>query len=350
MTADLAKINNALEQRFRPRRTHQSNRSAVTLNLLNKTRAGGIKNWSSRITSGTAVGQTFSDGGDITTSQTDVDEPIFQQWALKGDRFSTTNLAEDCAAGDPGDFDPLFLKEGADALDRVATDINVNLYTGPGTASPQRLHGLTAVAGPLDDTGTYAGVDRAVTAQWASNNFDNGGVPQPFSIPLVESAMDGTYNASGVVPNCIITTTAIWRKYKQLTKQEAIERAVQVGGEQYKLDPGVQALDMDGVPLFKDKDCPAGTMVGLSMQHIGVERLMPSQSRAQRQLIATDIAVVGTPEEQYYTSNEPARVLGAELYRLARTGNAENYVIETKIVLWCSKSNAHFVIRNITLT
>jgi hypothetical protein len=350
MARDLASRQNALEQRFREQRRHQANRSAVLLNLLDKTSAVGTKNYASRITTGTDDGQVFSDGVDITTFQNDDDAPIIQNWGLYGDAFDVGNLEEDAAVGDPGDFSNLVVKKGTDGLDRAASKINKDLWTGAGTTGPQVIHGLTAVAGPLDDTGIYAGVDRAATPQWASNNFDNGGVPQPFSIALIEDALDGTYNASGVVPNCIITTTAIWRRYKRLTKQEAIEREIQIGGEQYKLDPGVQALFLDGIPIFKDKDCPAGTVVGLSMSDIGIERLSPSQARAQRQLLAVNLPLIGTPEEQYYANQEPRRVLGAELYRLARTGNYSKFVLETKIVLWTEKCNAHFQVQNITLS
>lgn len=344
----LADIQASLEQRFREARKHQANRAAVTLKLLNKTGAYGLKNWAARITTGTDEGQVFSDGADLTgLVQADSDSPIILQWGLYGDVFSTSNLAEDAAAGDPGDYENLVVKEGLDAGDRTATKINKDIWLGPGTAGPQRIHGLTAVAGPLDDTGVYAGVDRAVEAQWASNVFDNGGVLRPYEIRLLEEAIDGTYVASGMTPSAVITTPEIWRRHKQLTKQDALERQVQVGGEQYILDPGVQALLIDGIPIFKDKDCPADTIVGLTMSCIGIERLDPAESRRQRQLLAANIPIMGTPEEQYYADNQPMRELGAELYRLARTGNQEKFAMETKIVLWTNRCNAHFRLADI---
>lgn len=347
---DLAVVNPALEQRFRPHRRHQANRSAVTLNLLNKTRAYGIKNWSSRITTGTDVGQVFSDGQDFTVFNNDDDTPIILSWSLLGDTWNITNLAEDGASGDPGDFSVLFAKAGADSLDKTAKKVNQEIWTGPGTAGPQRIHGLLAAGGPLDDTGVYAGVDRTAVSQWASNNFDNAGFDQPFSIDVIESAADATYTASGMRPDCHITTVALWRRYKKLSKQEALEREIRVGGEQYKLDPGVQALLLDGVPIFMDADCPEGTWVGLSMQDIGIERLMPAQQRRNRKLIADDVPIVGTPEEQYWTVNEPGRVLGAEIYRIANTGNHEKYIAETKIVLWSERNNSHMSVRNLVLS
>lgn len=339
----------ALEQRFRARRTNQPNRSAVLLKLLNKTGAYGLKNWAQRITTGTDTGQVFSDGQDFTTFQADTDLPIILQWGLYGETFKITNLDADGSAGDPGDYADLVVKEGSDALDRAADKIEADLWAGPGTSGPQRLHGLTAAAGPLDDTGTYAGVDRALQPQWASNVFDNGGVPQDFSIAKIEEAIDATYTASGVKPSAVITSPTLWRATKRLSKQDAIERVVQVAGREYTLDPGVQALEIDGIPLFMARSCPTGTVVGLSMDHIGVERLAPAESR-RAHLLATELPVIGTPEEQYYAPDVPRRELGAELYKLSRTGNQEKYAIETKIVLWTDKCNAHFRISNLTVS
>ncbi len=339
---DLVSLRDALEQRFRARRKRQTNRSTVLLNVLTKTSVRGRKNYATRISSGSAVGQVFSDGQDFTEFQRDDEHPLILNHGQYGDTFQLTHRAEDAAAGDPGDYANLFMADAITAANRAAARINLDLWAGPGTSGPQRLHGITSPGGPIDATGTYGGIDRSLRPEWGGNRFTNAGTPRAFTIALLEAAIDGTYEASGHTPNLIVTTPTIWRIYKRLAKQDALERII-LNGREIKLDAGAQALEIDGVPILKDKDCPAGTVAGLSTDCIGVERLMPAQSRIDRELMAVNLPIAGTPEDQYATPDDPeANPLGGEMYMLSKTGNHSKYAIECTIVLWSDRSNAHF--------
>ena len=204
-----ASVSSALEQRFRKKVQAQPNRATVLLNLLAK-EAGSGKNCAWDITVGTGTGQVFDDGADVVTFNTDTDLPCIENWSEMGDAFAITGLAEDTAADDSTDMAQLYMKRLVEATQRAAAKINVDLWTADGSASPQKLHGLLATAGPLDSTGTYAGQSRASFPQWASNKLSNGGVPRAPTIDLIEQGFEAAYLASGRVPQACITTTAIW--------------------------------------------------------------------------------------------------------------------------------------------
>ncbi|MCG8423691.1 MAG: hypothetical protein MJE77_37815 [Proteobacteria bacterium] len=147
--ATFASVSPALEQRYRARVRAQPNRSTVMLNLLEKRRGSG-KNVAGVVEVGTSVGQVFDDGEDVTTFNNDTELPSTLQWGEYGDAFAITGRAEDAATNDNTELARLYLRKLMNARNRAASKVNIDLYTGTGAATPQRIHGLTAPAGPLD--------------------------------------------------------------------------------------------------------------------------------------------------------------------------------------------------------
>lgn len=293
----LALVQNALEQFIREGDSvRQMNRAAVTLNLLRKEQHVG-KNVAFDVRLGTGTGETYSDGQDVTVFGNDTDKLATLPWGIYGNAFKVTALAESAAASSRTELARLWVSKLLDLGDRVAAKINVDLHSGNGT-SPQ-MHGFNATAGPLDATGVYAGVDRAVDTQWASNEEGTAGA---FTVADVESMLDTIYVASGEVPDLVTTTPALWRKAANTLRAaggvgyEALEHTIELRGDLIKLQGGAHVLFIDGVPIIKDKDVPSGVVNFYNTRHVLV-KWMPPNDRIRAKDLAM-IPISGTPEEQ----------------------------------------------------
>lgn len=344
---DYAATATALEQRFRARVQRQPNRATVTLNLLSN-RPGSGKNVAYDVTVGTATGQVFDDGEDVVVYNADTDLPATLAWAEYGDAFAITGRAEDAANGDGTELARLYLNKMMGARDRTAQKINTDIWTGAGTASPQKLLGITTAAGPLDSTGVYAGIDRSTYPQWAGNVYGNSGLTRSVSIGLVEQAFEGTYLAAGTAVDAMVTTPAIHRRLAELVApNRRFVQQVNIRGQKITLEAGYHAIEINGVPVFKDKDAPTGYLGGLALDHIGIEYLPVADARKDSDYLGM-YPISGTPEEQAmkegFMGGAP---LMAALWKLSRNGNKRKLQLLTTIQMWCDKPNANFIIKDL---
>lgn len=348
-TGDFAQVSVALEQRYRREVVGQPNRATLLLNLLSKRRGKG-KNVAYDISVGTDVGQVFDDGADVSVFNNDTELPVTHPWSEYGDAFAITGRAEDAAAGDGTELTNLWIKKLKDACDRSAQKAQTDLMTGAGTASPQLLYGLFSTAGPLDSTGIYGGVNRATFPQWAGNKLANGGIPRPVSTKLLEDAFTATYIASGITPDFCATTPVLWQKLADiLCPDRRYPQSVNVRGQVIVLDGGYQAVQINGIPIFKDKDLPAGNFIGLSMSHIGIEYLPVAPARLERSSVLGQFPIAGTPQEQLGAEGTPGEALMVTAYLLGRTGNKTKVELLCTIQTWSDKSNAHYWLADLTV-
>lgn len=348
--ANFAQVSVALEQEYRHRVTKQPNRATLLLNLAPK-RVGKGKNVAFDISVGTDIGQVFDDGQDVTVFNNDTELPVTFPWCEYGDAFSITGRAEDAAAGDGTELANLWLKKLIDARDRAAVKAQLDLMTGSGVGSPQNLFGLFAANGPLDSTGSYGGQSRTTYPQWAGNKFLNGGIPRPVSIKLIEDSIDAVYVASGTTPDFYITTPAIWQKIAQIQgPNRQLTQTVHVRGQEIALDSGYNWVLINGLPIFKDKDIPAGTFAGLNFQHWGIETLPVAPARLARSSVLGQFAIAGTPQEQSGQAGDVGDPLVATLYILARTGNKTSAELLVTVQTWSDKSNAHLWLGDLSST
>lgn len=346
--ATLSAVSNALEQRFRPRLTRQPNRTTVTLNLLRKqARSGKNDAWDAAV--GSSTGQVFDDGADVSTYNDDTYVPAIEQWAEYGDAFAVTGRAEDAAAGDDTEIANLFLAKLYDAGTRAAKVINDDLYAGAGTSGPQVLHGLTASSGPLDSTGTYATIARGSYAQWAGNTFANGGVPRAFTMSLLERAFSATYISSGWQPDAVVTTPYIWQKIAESVEpNRRLVQEVTIRGQKLVLDGGWSAVEVNGVPVFRDISVPTGAIVGVRLDEACVDFLPAAPSRVNRGDVIGMVPIAGTPMEQGVNPPEGSSALMASVSKLARTGNKTKYQLIATIALSVEHPNRTFWIQDVS--
>jgi len=294
-----AAIANTLATIFEDQITSQINRSAVSLQLI-PVGPGQGKNvqWSARF--GTDVSGSRADGADLVGGdfKNDNKDPASLDYGTYDAPFSMTGKAIAAAmnARNPAELENLFADELGDAVERLAKGLNQEFYLGAGGAD--QINGLYNTAGPLDTTGVYAGIDRAVRTQWASNELANGAVPRALSFDLMRSASDAVYDASGENCDLIITGSALWSKFGNLFGQERRwTQEVTLRGQKVVLSGGHKALEFDGIPVVRDVDHPADKMTFLSSRHVKICQ-MPDAVTQVNQSIGM-VGVAGTPEADF---------------------------------------------------
>lgn len=343
--ANLSAVTNALEQFIRQGAVkRQRNRSAVLLALLEK-RQGSGKNCAWDVTVGSGTGTTYTDGQDVSSFSDDTELMAKLDWGIYGDAFGITALAESASASSRTEHARLFMKKLTDAMGRVADKVNTDLYTGNGTA-PQ-VHGLTASSGPLDSTGTYAGLARATYPDWAGNVDSNSGVLRPLTFDLLQKQFQTIWDASGRVPTLVISGSALWRKYGAMHQPEKrYVKEIEVRGELIRLDGGWQALEINGVPWVKDRHVPANTVLFLCMDELWLEYLPPNDRVRAKDLAMIPIA--GTPQEQQMMAGrEP---LMARVRALAEAGDYSRFQLVSWISLGTDRPNSHAWLKDVANT
>ena len=313
-----AQIASALTTIFEDRIASQINRATVLLQVLpvgNGTTGKNIT-WAARF--GTAVGAARAEGADVVTFDNDDKIPASLEYGTYDTAFSVTGkaMAMAAAARNPDEIANLFVDELGDSIERLAKGVAQDLWTGSGAAN--FIFGLLASGGPLSNTGTYAGIDRAVRTQWQSNVNANGGVPRALTFDVMRALRLQIYRASGIKPDLIVTTPELYNKYSTLFgQQRRWVTDIRLRGQQIVLDGGFTMLELDGIPILEDVDCPAGNMVMLSTSTVRVLQL-PDQVNTANQSMAM-VAVMGTPEDQL---GQPTGKLTARIHALGPKGDA----------------------------
>jgi len=339
-TRDLASILAALASKFESRVANQIQRSAVLPQLLEvKPSTGKNLQWVAKL--GSSVGASIADGADVTVFNSDDKKPAILQYAEYHDAFSITGraLAGARAANNPEELASLFLEELGDSVERLAKVISQDMWTGAGTTD--LLHGLLAVAGGLDSTGVYAGIDRAVDAQWASNEID--ALAAPLTFAMMRQMRSDIYTASGLKPDLIVCSPDVHEKYGNLFQSERrYLDSVRLRGGEIRLDGGYGILEFDGIPVVEDPDCPANTMVFLNTRHVNVSQLQDGVSSINRAMAMTGLK--GTEEEQFGVGGLP---LQAKIQPLAITGHAYKFALYCMLQICVKRPNACGQIFNI---
>jgi len=350
---DFASIQAALEQRIRNRITTQYNRSDVMANIIAKD-AGQGKNLAWDITVGTATGYVMTEGQEITVFNADTELACTMPWGLYGDSFKITGLAEDVAAGDGTQLSRLFDRRLMQARSRAVAKINVDLYSGDGVSTPQNLMGLTASAGPLDSTGTYAGQNRSTYSQWGGNVFGNNGVPRALNLSLIEYALEVTGTASGELPTYGMTTPSLWRVLCELAGgEDRTNKDAYVNGRKLEKSMGFHSVEINGIPIFKDVSAVSGILLLLNDQHLSLQFLPAAPARVERGKILARVPLAGTPQEQNMdigTLPPGGGPLFGNLIRLPANGSYDAWMIEATIQLMSDRSNAHAMIKDLAVS
>lgn len=346
-----AALNPALEQFIRQAVVKQYNRSHVTANLIRK-EVGMGKNLAWDVSVGTATGQVFDDGAVVSTFNADVELLATLPWSEYGDAFKITGRAEDAAQFSRTELGNTWMFKMVQCRERAAKKVNDDIWTGDGSGSPQKLFGLTmSTNGPLSVSGTYAGtMDRATYPQTQGITLSNGGIPRAVSLSLVEYGFEQVFNASGKIPTWGITTSNIWRMLAEMEGgQRRILQEAYVRGQKLTMSLGFNAVEVNGVPVFKDISVPTGYLAFFSEDSIALEYLPTAPSRIARGKIMATVPLAGLPQEQDMTG-APAgagSALVANIIALPSQGNFESWMLDSTMGLKVTRPNAHLLIKDI---
>ncbi len=337
-----ANITDTLVKLFASEITSSINRAVVLAQLI-PTKNGRGQNIQWGVKFGSSVGSTIADGADVSTFNSDDKVPAVLQFGTYHDAFAITGkaAAAAAAAGNPEELADLFSDELKDSVNRLARKIGGDVYTGSGATDT--IHGLTATAGPLDTTGTYAGIARGTYAQWASNELDAGG--GALSLSMMRAQRKDIYNASGEKPDLIICDATQHEKYGALfgAERRYVDQ-VRIRGEMIRLDGGYQVLEFDGIPVVEDAQAPAATMLFLNTRYLHMEQL-PDPSTVLNQSMGS-VALEGTNEEQF--GDSPIR-LTARIVPLAKTGDKYKFALYCYPQLVSKRCNVHGSIVNLAV-
>jgi hypothetical protein len=342
-TRDFANITNSLVKLFYDDVSNQINRQVVLAQLLDvKPGTGQNIQWTAKFGSATPAGNgVIADGADVTTFNRDTKLPAVLQFGTYHDAFEVTGkaAAAAAAAGNPDQLADLFADDMMDSAQRLARGIAGHVYTGDG--STDNIHGLTAAAGPLALTGTYATIDKAVQTQWASNQVDAVGAGLSFA--LMRQMRRTIYTASGMKPDLIVCDPEQHENYGNLFGNERrYVDEIRMRGERIRLDGGYQVLEFDGIPVVEDEQCPANQMLFLNTNHLFLSQLPDPVTMYNQSMGHADL--MGTAEEQF---GDGPTGLNARIVPLAKTGDKYKFALYAYPALVSRKCNVHGSIVNL---
>lgn len=345
---NVAVLNPALEQFIRQKLVKQYNRSHTTAHLMPK-EVGMGKNLAWDVSVGTATGQVFDDGQLVVDFNSDTEVLATLPWCEYGDALKITGRAEDGAQFSNTELGNTFMVKLEQARTRAAQKVNDDLWTGDGTGAPQKLTGIALAAnGPLSGSGTYAGINRATFPQWAGITMANGGIPRAITLSDIEFGLEQVFNASGKIPTFGLTTSNIWRLLCELEGgSRRIMQEVYIRGQKLVMSLGFHAVEVNGIPVFKDISVPTGHLAFFSEDSIGIEFLPVAPARIARGKIMATAPLAGLPQEQDLTGAPAMTSLNALIIALPANGNFEAWQLVSTLGLKVPRPNANLLIKDI---
>jgi hypothetical protein len=270
-------IADALGQRLAPRLYQQWNRQAVAAAIIPAEPWRGKNVSFAAEFSGTVDADTVAEGAEVLSGEldSDVDEDAVLSWAFYRKSFGISEHTIDAAATSdgvaPSDLVQLFDTRVDAQSARLISKINRDIYTGTGTdGTDPTIVGL--FGGATDSTGTYAGINRATRTEWAGTQLANGGVSRALTLSLLYQADENMFTKSGESATHILCSPGVFRKYASLF--ENTRRLVTDGRGPMQYNAGAGELFFKGIPLIRDKDCPAGKLVFINTNYVRM-RFLP---------------------------------------------------------------------------
>lgn len=318
-----------------PELTRNWNRRAVFLQgvrIKSGAGQGGGQNvaWDVQFSNSGATGATFTEGADVTNFTQDPVTKAYLPWGQYSSAFSLSNLEINAAAANVSNATALedivgerFLGAIAAITDKMETDC----FTGSGATSINGLN--TAVAA----TGSYASVAVATYAEWAGNVQANGGTPQALTLLQLATAENLAFVASGMAPDYLETTPAIYAKYEAMFAS-TLRTATDGGGPIQGFHGGAGGLFWRGKPVIRNRRCPAGKIYMINSDEI--ELVVLPWATVPDGVMTVDRNAVSSNGKQSDTIQIPFKV-----YPIARTGSAVKFNVEVYAQLKVKRPNAH---------
>lgn len=281
-TTDLAAVSAALSLVYPRQIVNQINRKTVLPHLLQVRLGNGKGVYGTAKFTGASNAAASAEG--VQRDASDADQEIKVPWALQWAQYdktaSVTDLARNAtarnlnpaSAGAPGG--DLLQGEVADMATRVIMGVASDMYAGDAGASPTELAGAAAA---VDSSGTFAGIDPGTYTEWAA--IENTEALADLSLELIEDKLlTPIYDACSEAPDLMTCPSNIFSRIKQLfnDRVQAVKE-IQTARGIIKLAAGVQAVEIDGIPVVRDPQATANTLYALNTNHVWVEQLLPPE-------------------------------------------------------------------------
>lgn len=263
----LAAVAQSLSVDFSPEVFRTANRVATLLKFFRATKGGGQALYWDAMTDG-AFAENHSDGSDITISGADIPTKATLPWGLYRAGFLITDLAASASRSStsPADLlDPMKVNMMS-AVTKLAAALNSDAFAGAGTGT--LLSGLSTA---IDDSNTYAGINRSSNSFFRSKVIDPGTLTAP-TIALIRSDLGAIYDQCGEAPDVAIVSTAVWNAIANLFTEQVRQNlvpkpgaAVQLGnGNAVTMDIGVKGIYVDDCLFIRDWQCTSNVIYYLN--------------------------------------------------------------------------------------
>ena len=366
MAADnLANIANALSTTFAPEIVRAFNREAVLAKLLavkDDNGQGDAKEVAWDVSFSGATAAAFAEGSDVGSTEfnQDVDVPAKLAWGMYRAPFQLSNLEINAASrsiANAKQLGQLVTHRLFGSITKMASVINADLWTGTGTATNgnPNIIGFTGTAGTwngaLINSGSYAGLSVGTYSEWAANLSTNGGSKRPLTFALLSNLEQSIYTASGRKPNCIVTSPGVVAKYESLFETVKRYNTNEGGGvERYigSVQAGMEGMTTNlawrDIPVYRDRNAPAGTLLMLDLDNVEVKYL-PFQPLSPD---GVPVNAMTIPSSNGQTTTPTPLI--AHVYPLARTGSAVKFNAEIYLQLAVKRTNAQGLLGDISET
>ncbi|HYD02637.1 MAG TPA: phage major capsid protein [Phycisphaerales bacterium] len=282
---DLAAISAALSLVFPDRITNQINRKVVLPMLLPVVVGAG------KVVAGTAkfTGATnaAASAEGVARSATDADQEVkvnwSEDWAQYDKVASVTDLAAAAVASNlnPGSVGArgadLLAGEVGDMGVRVMMGVASDMYGGDPGATPTELAGAALA---IDSSGTFQGINPATYTEWASTEASVA--LADISLEQIrEDLLTPIYDACSEKPDLLTCPSNVFDKIRGLfSDREVTLRAITTARGTIKLQAGIDAIELDGIPVVRDPQCTANTLYAWNTNYVQVEQLLPPELAA----------------------------------------------------------------------
>lgn len=270
---NLAAITSALPQLFGTEITRNWNRAARLAGLI-PVKPGQGKNVAWDVEFSGAAAATYTEGADVSTYDQDPIVPATLDWGFYRSTFALSGLeiaAAKASKDAPTALMNIIGERMLGSISKLSSVVNAGLFTGAGTTG--LILGL--LNGGLAATGSYANIYRTGGgtnyAEWKSTVLTNGSVDRALTVDLLSQLEQSIFTDSGTTPSCYICSPGVYRKYAGLF--ESIRRVEGDGRGPMTYGTGAAELFFRGVPIFRDKDCSAKTLVALNLDELEIQVL-----------------------------------------------------------------------------
>ncbi len=286
-TVTLATIAAALSLIYGNSMTSQINSVAVLPYLLPVTRGEGRAcNWTVQF-SGAANASAVADGTARSSSDADSETELGATlgWAIYDKVASVGDLVQ---AATNSNFNPgsagairndLLVGKTVQQAKRLAMGIANGLYAGNETASPVQIAGA---ARAIDSSGTFAGIDPTTYTEWVST--EQTGALSSVSFAIFDAFVQAIYDACGEKPEFMTCPSNVWLALKGLftdyappyVREFMLSRGAGAGGEDaraVKLSAGMDAIEINGIPIVVDKYATANTLYAWNTNYVEIQQV-----------------------------------------------------------------------------